>query len=508
VKAETENVMNRSSGILLHVTSLPSPYGIGDLGPEAYRFVDRLAEAGQAYWQLLPLGPTSAELGNTPYFSTSAMAGNPLVVSPEHLHAQGLIDQADLDSLRVPDRGTVDYQQVEKTRWPVLHKAYESFSNGAGDHHAFETFCIEQAAWLEDYALYELLRDRYGHDWSQWPTEYRDRDTRALRALAARESDACCRSKFFQYLFFTSWFELKDYCHAKGIGIIGDLPIYVGYDCTDVWSHPDVFRLGEDRRPVAVSGVPPDYFSETGQLWNTPVYDWARLKQRRYDWWVRRMEAVFGRFDMVRIDHFRGLVQYWEVPAGEKTAMNGAWKDVPVYDFFDTMKTRFPGFPVIAEDLGTITPDVREVMRHYDFPGMKVLLFAFGEDDPRHIYLPHMYESDSIVYSGTHDNNTVRGWFEEEASPEARARFMRYVGREVPVEQAGWEMIRLGMMSVSTLAVFPVQDLLDMGSEARMNDPARHTGNWQWRLMPGQMTGEMWTRLRDLTVTYGREKSR
>ncbi|MBD3316485.1 MAG: 4-alpha-glucanotransferase [Chitinivibrionales bacterium] len=498
--------MERSSGILLHVTSLPSPYGIGDLGPGAYQFIDSLAEAGQSYWQLLPLGPSSVEVGNTPYFSTSAMAGNPLLVSPERLLKWNLINQGDLDSLRVPESGSVDFERVEAARWPVLEKAYRSFMEGEGDHRAFETFCAEQSEWLDDYALYNLLRERFGRNWSQWPVEYRERNAGALEELANKEHEACCKSKFFQYLFFSSWFDLKKYCHGKGIYVIGDLPIYVGYDCADVWSRPDVFKLDDNRRPFAVSGVPPDYFSATGQLWNTPVYDWARLKECRYDWWVRRMEAVFARFDMVRIDHFRGLVQYWEVPAGEKTAMNGEWMDVPVYDFFDTMLERFPGFPVIAEDLGTITPDVRDVMKHYGFPGMKVLLFAFGDDDPRHIYLPHMYEQNTIVYTGTHDNNTVRGWFETEASEDARARLMRYLGKEVPVEDVGWEMIRLSMMSVSELAVLPVQDLLGLGDEARMNDPSKHMGNWKWRLMPEQLHEKVWGRLRDLTVIYGRER--
>jgi len=315
------------------------------------------------------------------------------------------------------------------------------------------------------------------------------------------------REKFLQYLFFRQWQSLKRYCNEKGIQIIGDIPIYVDYDSADVWTNPEIFKLDENKRPSAVAGVPPDYFSATGQLWGNPVYQWEILKEKKYDWWVHRMEHMLHLFDVVRIDHFRGLVAFWEVPAGEQTAIKGQWIKAPAEGLFNTLFRRLPSLPslpLIAEDLGVITPDVREVMRRFELPGMKVLLFAFGEDNPLHPYLPHTYERQAVVYTGTHDNNTIRGWLEREAKPEDKERLFRYLGQEVPARAIHWAFIRLAMMSIANLAVIPMQDILGLGAEARMNLPGTGDGNWEWQLVPEQLTSALAEKLRIITETYGR----
>jgi 4-alpha-glucanotransferase len=310
--------------------------------------------------------------------------------------------------------------------------------------------------------------------------------------------------KFGQYLFFAQWRALKNYCNERGIQVIGDIPIYVSYDSVDAWANPGIFKLDGDKRPVVVAGVPPDYFSAEGQLWGNPVYDWDALRRSGYAWWIERLRHTLTLYDVIRIDHFRGLVAYWEVPAYEKTAINGRWSQVPTDDFFNGLFKRFFNLPIIAEDLGIITPDVRETIKRLDFPGMKVLLFAFGEDNPMHIYLPHSYERNCVVYTGTHDNNTVRGWFDQEAGQEDRGRLFRYIGREVAADEVNWELMRLAMMSIANMAIAPMQDILGLGQEARMNRPSVAQGNWEWRLVPAQLTETVTRRLRSLTETGGR----
>jgi 4-alpha-glucanotransferase len=349
------------------------------------------------------------------------------------------------------------------------------------------------------------LRHRFGEKaWNTWPVDYKHRNTAALKKVHQDEQEQISRIKFYQYIFFEQWFTLKKYCTDNGISVIGDVPIYVSYDSMDVWSNPHIFKLDENREPYAVSGVPPDYFSATGQLWNTPVYNWDVLKETGYTWWIQRMRCTLERFDIVRIDHFRGLVQYWEVPAGEETAMNGAWIDVPVYEFFDTMEKAFSPFPIIAEDLGIITDDVREVMAHYSYPGMKVLQFAFGEDNPDNPYLPHNYERNCIVYTGTHDNNTTRGWLEEDASDEDKQRFYRYIGRETDVIESLWDYIRLAQSSVADVAIIPLQDILQLDGSARMNLPSRSFGNWQWRFTQDDFSRIPVQRIAEMSRRYGR----
>ncbi|RMF85142.1 MAG: 4-alpha-glucanotransferase [Nitrospinota bacterium] len=495
----------RGSGILLHITSLPSPHGIGDFGPWAYRFADFLAAAQQSFWQVLPLHPTSPAYGNSPYSSDSAFAGNPLFISLEKLQQEGWLEGVTVSPPPPFPAGRVDYQAVTAYKEQVLGLVYAAYRRNRRQEADFTRFCREQAFWLEDYALFRVLKAHFqGTVWSQWPPAIREREEEALQRFRQRFDEQIEQEKFFQYLFFTQWSALKDYCHRKGIQLIGDIPIYVNYDSADVWSHPELFKLDEHKQPRYVAGVPPDYFSASGQLWGNPVYDWEELKRTRYAWWVERIRHNLQLFDLVRLDHFRGFVAYWEVPAGESTAIRGQWIPVPSIDFFSTLFTRFPCLPLIAEDLGLITPEVREVMQRFHFPGMKVLLFAFGPDLPTNPYIPHNHIPHCVVYTGTHDNNTVQGWWQEEASPEDRARLSAYLGREVPASQVHWELVRLAMMSVASLVIFPLQDILGLGAEARMNRPATSTGNWEWRVRAEQLTPEISERLARMTRLYGR----
>ncbi len=494
----------RKSGILMHITSLPSPFGIGDLGPGAYRFADYLADSGQRLWQVLPLSPTDPIEGNSPYSSPSAFAGNPMLISPQRLINDEFLSEEDLNSVPAFPADRVDYPAVIAYKNRLLDIAFESFSR-MEDRREFEGFCFNNSHWLEDFVLFTALKDHFsGQVFSDWPLEIRDRHADGLASMRSRLARDLERQRFTQFLFFRQWHALKTYCNERGIVIIGDIPIYVSYDSADVWADSQIFKLEENKKPTHVAGVPPDYFSSTGQLWGSPVYNWEVCKKSGFKWWLRRMDHVLSLYDIVRIDHLRGLVAYWEVPAGNETAVHGAWIDAPARDFFDAMLKRFPDFPIIAEDLGHMTPEVREVMDHYGFPGMKVLLFAFGADEPDHPYLPHNYGRNFVVYTGTHDNNTARGWFENIASPEDRKRLNRYVGREVSAEGAHWELLRLAQASVAEAAITPMQDVLGLGQEARMNLPGILEGHWQWRLTAEQLKPEVSAALRNLTRTYGR----
>jgi 4-alpha-glucanotransferase len=495
----------RGSGILLHVTSLPSSYGVGDLGPEAYRFTDFLAQAKQSYWQVLPLNPTNPAYGNSPYSSISAFAGNTLLISPDLLIEEGLLPREDLDPIPPFPEGRCDFSEVIPYKEKLLERAYQRFNQYGKRRESFEAFCSENSSWLEDFALFVVLKKHFGEKvWNQWPRELRDRDLNSLGAIKKESHNQIEKEKFWQYLFFKQWHSLRNACQEKGVHLFGDLAIYVSLDSADVWANPGLFKLDAEKRPAFVSGVPPDYFSETGQLWGNPVYRWNVLKKSNFQWWIERIAHNLKLFDVVRIDHFLGLVAYWEIPAGEKTAINGRWVKAPAKDFLNTLNKNFPHLPIVAEDLGVITPDVREVMNHFGLPGMKVLQFAFREDNPMHPFLPHTYEKNFLVYTGTHDNNTVRGWFEEEASTEDKRRLFRYLGREVPVEEIHWELIRLAMMSVAQSVILPMQDVLGLGREARMNRPSIAHGNWEWRLRPVQITASVSERLLEITEIFGR----
>ncbi|MFH1144652.1 MAG: 4-alpha-glucanotransferase [Candidatus Eisenbacteria bacterium] len=494
----------RSSGILMHVSALPSDHGIGDLGPEALRFVDFLAAARQSLWQVLPLYPTEPAHGNSPYSSVSSFAGSPILISPDTLVQQGLLAPEEVSVLPPLPAARVDYPAAEARKRGLLEAAFRRFQTLPRDP-GFDRFCETHAAWLEPFVIFMALKRRFaGRVWSEWPIELRDRHPGALARARAELQEDLSRGRFVQYLFSQQWEALRAHCRRHGIQVIGDLPIYVNYDSAEVWSQPEIFQLGEDRRPRVVSGVPPDYFSATGQRWGNPLYDWQVLQRRGFDWWIQRMQRAFELYDWIRIDHFRGLVAYWEVPAHESTAVNGRWVDVPVEAFFDTLLKHFVTLPIVAEDLGLITPDVREVVQRYDVPGMKVLLFGFNEDQPAHPYLPHMYPRRCVVYTGTHDNNTARGWYEREARPEDRRRLASYLGREVSSESVPWELIRMAMASVADTSIAPLQDVLGLGDEARMNRPAQGEGNWEWRLQPGALAPGVTERLAQMTLTYGR----
>ncbi|MBN1282733.1 MAG: 4-alpha-glucanotransferase [Proteobacteria bacterium] len=496
---------NRSSGVLLHITSLPSIFGVGDLGPAAYGFVDFLERTGQRFWQVLPLNPTDPICANSPYSSASAFAGNACMVSPEMLVKEGLLSESDLAERPRFREGVSEYERAGEYKGSLLCRAYESFRAGGRRVYEFEKFCAEHASWLDDYALFIVIKRRMeGRAWSDWPAELRDREPACLAAAREELAVEVDRERFLQFLFQRQYSALKEYCGTKGVKVIGDIPIYVNYDSADVWSHPVFFKLDRDKRPAAVAGVPPDYFSKTGQLWGNPVYNWDMLEQTGFDWWVKRMSHNLKLFDVARIDHFRGLVAYWEVPASHQTAVGGRWVEVPTDEFFGMLKKRFHELPILAEDLGLITPDVKAAMNRLGFPGMKVLLFAFNEDNPEHPYLPHNYERNCVVYTGTHDNNTSRGWFAGEAQPEERKRFEAYAGRKVSEAAVSGEMIRLAMMSVADTVIIPMQDVLGLGAECRMNQPATVDGNWRWRLTAGQLTDETADYLARITKIYGR----
>lgn len=495
----------RSSGILLHITSLPSPYGIGDLGSYAYRFVDFLAKSKQSLWQLLPLTPTTPVLGNSPYNSFSAFAGNKILISPDLLVEEGFLSASELE--RRPHFSTekVDYLAATEFKEKILGTAYEGFKNRLEQDKGFQKFCHENSFWLDDYALFVALKDEFqGAVWSQWPKELRDRKTSVLKEWYQRLHEKINAEKFFQYLFFGQWRSLKDYCRKQGVKIIGDIPIYVSYDSSDVWANPAIFKLDEHKRPTHLAGVPPDYFSETGQLWGNPVYNWNVLAKSNFSWWLKRFEQNFNFFDLVRVDHFRGFVSYWEVPASEKNAVKGQWTDIPAEAFFQILRKHYSDVTIIAEDLGIITDEVRKIMRQFGFPGMKVLLFAFDGNPAENPYIPHNHIRECVIYTGTHDNNTVRGWFEREASAETKKKFFHYLGRSISVQEISWEFVRLAMMSVADTAILAMQDVLGLGEEARMNKPGTTQNNWQWRLLPDMLTPLLVSKLIDMTEIYAR----
>ncbi|MGQ0793590.1 MAG: 4-alpha-glucanotransferase [Deltaproteobacteria bacterium] len=493
----------RASGILLHITSVPSPYGVGDFGMGARRFVDFLAESKQTLWQILPLNVTSPVFGNSPYSSPSAFAGNPLLISPDLLIEAGFLSKADIHPIPGFPSDRADYEGAARYKLRLFQRAYENFEATAAPPD-FEQFCLENSFWLDDYALFAVLKRRFQTAWSEWDADIRDRAPDTIRELSGRYRAEIRMEKFLQYLFFSQWGALRSYCNNRGVKIVGDVPIYVGGDSADVWASPGIFNLDEAGRPVTVAGVPPDYFSKTGQRWGNPVYRWDALRGGGYEWWMRRMGHNFGLFDIVRLDHFRGFVGYWEIPAEEETAIAGRWREAPARDFFDALAARFGSPAIIAEDLGVITPDVVEIIEEFRFPTMKLLIFGFGGDFPRSPYLPHHYSKNCAVYTGTHDNNTVRGWWESESTPEERGRFCIYSRSRAAAESAHWEFIRLAMASVADYAIVPMQDILGLGGSSRMNLPATVRGNWEWRFLPHQITRSITERLRELVETYDR----
>lgn len=510
----------RASGILLHPTSLPSRFGIGDLGVEAYRFVDFLVDSGQQFWQVLPLGPTG--YGDSPYTCFSAMAGNPLLISLEALRDNGFLTDEDLDSLPEFPTEAVDFGHVIQTKlpfqlngassteMPLLRKACENFKIYASplQRKEFEGFCQATVYWLEDYALFMALKDANGGvSWINWDSAIAKRQPEVITEWRQRLAAEIFYHKFLQFEFFRQWSELKNYANLRGIEIIGDMPIYVAHDSAEVWAHREYFYLDEETgEPALMAGVPPDYFSENGQLWGNPIYNWERLEQEGFHWWNQRFQTMLAYVDWIRIDHFRGFEAYWEVQQGEKTAVNGRWVKGPGEKLFNLLNQNLGKLPIIAEDLGVITPEVEALRDQFGFPGMKILHFAFGSD-PGNPYLPFNYPRNSIVYTATHDNDTTVGWFTELSNDEnkeyERQAFLRYLGC-TSSEGIHWDLIRLALSSVADLAIIPLQDVLGLGSEARMNTPGKASGNWSWRYYSDALTDEIRDRLKTMTETYGR----
>jgi 4-alpha-glucanotransferase len=495
----------RSSGILLHPTSLPGGHGIGDLGGEAYRFVDVLVAAKQTAWQVLPLGPTG--YGDSPYQCFSSFAGNPLLISPDQLIADGLLAVDDLAGAPTASADRVEYGPVIASKRALLAKAARRFKSGANRalEADFEAFQREQAPWLDDFALFVALKDAHGGAiWTAWGQGIATRNSGALERWKGRLADAISDQKIIQFLFFHQWQALKRYANERGVRLIGDMPIFVAHDSADVWSRADLFFLDRRGEPTVVAGVPPDAFSATGQLWGNPLYRWDAMAEQGYAWWIERLRSTLWLVDVVRIDHFIGFTRCWEVPAGETTAKNGRWVPGPGAGIMLAFQKALGPLPVIAEDLGFVTPEVEALRDRFQLPGMKVLQFAF-DGDASSPYLPHNYSPNCVVYTGTHDNDTTVGWFAS-APPSQRSLAQRYLARSG--EDIAHDFIRLAMSSVADTAIVPLQDVLALGTEARMNIPGHSAGNWAWRFRRDMLLGWHVDRLREMVELYGRAPHR
>jgi 4-alpha-glucanotransferase len=490
----------RLTGILLHPTSLPSRGGIGDFGPAAYEFLDFLAAARQGLWQVLPLGPPAN--GSSPYSSTSAFAGNPLLISLERLADRGWIDHSDLRAL--PETvGPIDYDEVRAHKLPLLEKAAAKFLDSAPPtaRSRFAQFCTENTWWLEDFVLYDALRDRYRSNWKNWPAELARHQPKALEAARSQLASEIAAREVIQFFFWEQWHALRQYCAQRSIRVVGDIAIFVDYDSADVWAQRELWRLRDDLEPEVVSGVPPDAFSATGQRWGNPLYNWDAMRAQGYKWWVQRLRWATQTCDLIRLDHFRGFAQFWEIPASEDTAMNGHWVDGPRDDLFNKLKQELGGLPFFAEDLGFITPDVHALRENHHIPGMAVLQFGFG-DPGAHVYLPHRLTPDRVVYTGTHDNDTTLGWWNSSTNEYEKRSALAYLG--CPEDGINWAMIRAAQDSPASLSVVPLQDVLGLGSEARLNTPSTHSGNYHWRYQPGSLKPELAQKLAALAEVSDR----
>ena len=495
--------LTRTSGILLHPTSLPSPYGIGDLGKAAYDFIDFLEKAGQHLWQILPLTPTG--YGNSPYSSFSAFAGQPLLISPEHLEKMGLLEEWELDTAPENNEDLVEYDKVSKWKTQIFKLAFSRFEMKEDKElkKQYRQFVKENTYWLNDYAIYMACRDMQGQkEWFKWDEKYLKSTQKVKAELKKTLKEEIKYYCFVQFLFYKQWAELKAYANKKGIKIIGDMPLFVSLDSADVWANPKLFQLDSKGYPTKVAGVPPDYFSETGQLWGNPLYNWEVHEKNQFQWWVARVRHQLALSDYLRIDHFRGLESYWAVPAEEETAINGTWVKAPGKALFETIEQELgKGLPIIAEDLGTITPEVIELRDHFGFPGMKILQFAF-ESEEESSFLPHQFTTTNCVcYTGTHDNNTTRGWYDS-ASEYSRDKVRRYMNTDA--NSIHWDFLRTCLGTIADYAIIPMQDILGLGEEGRMNVPGVAENNWAWRYRKEDISEGLAEGLKETTQLYGR----
>ncbi|MFZ3017632.1 MAG: 4-alpha-glucanotransferase [Gallionella sp.] len=499
-KNDTPMLNKRASGILLHPTSLPGRFGSGDLGADAYRFVDWLASAGQTYWQVLPLGEIGP--GNSPYMSRSAFAGNLLLIDLAELADHGWLEQGDLEPLPEFHDGLIDFGLTQPFRMDRLRRAANNFfSNNKEMWHEYNSFCEEENNWLRDYALFMAIAEHQeGREWDCWPEALVRRNEQALRSFETKYAAEVGFWKFCQWCFARQWFRLKEYANSRGIRIIGDAPIFVAYQSADVWAHQELFKLDEGGRPTVVAGVPPDYFSETGQLWGNPVYRWETHESTGFAWWIARMRHAFRLADLVRVDHFRGFAAYWEIPADAPNAIGGQWVAAPGEPLFHALKHSFPQLPIIAEDLGIITPDVAALRDKFELPGMRVLQFAFGDNDANP-FLPHNYAPNTVAYTGTHDNDTTLGWWST-LSERERTFALQYLSSDGLAIH--WDMIRALSASVANTVIFPMQDILGLTCEHRMNFPGKPSGNWEWRFAWDQIKLDQTKELARISVECSR----
>ncbi|MHC4293254.1 MAG: 4-alpha-glucanotransferase [Planctomycetota bacterium] len=494
----------KASGLLLHITSLPSNYGIGDLGPEAYKFADFLSKAKQSLWQVLPLNPPSSKSGNSPYNCDSAFAGNSLLISPELLFRQGLLTKKEISAKVISKTSSVNFKLACRHKQKLFEIAYRRFKT-ISDQDKFNRYCLDNDYWLSDYALFSAFCKQFkGKVWCHWPKKIRDRDSTAIEIKKSELAELIEYEKFLQYLFFKQWNELKEYCNNLNIEIIGDVPIYIAFDSADVWSHPEYFKLTKSKKQKFISGVPPDLFSSQGQLWNNPVYNWITLKKDSFEWWLKRIRHNLDMCDIVRIDHFRGFVAFWQLHAGVKNAVNGKWIKGPGDAFFKALFKHVDPNKIIAEDLGYITSSVRKYIKNYALTGMRVLQFGFENDFLNSPHFTENHINNCIAYTGTHDNNTIKGWFEKEIKEQMKERLFDYFGRKVPLNKMHEKLIEILMNSAADRVVIPVQDILGLGSLARMNHPGKIRGNWRWRLKSGQLNSEHASKLSSLTCKYNR----
>jgi 4-alpha-glucanotransferase len=503
---EKEIIAGRKAGILLHISSLPGGYYIGDMGPEAYKFVDFLVLSGQTYWQILPINQVIKNKAYSPYSPVSAFAGNTLLISPELIKDLGLIEKLPVKK-RFFNNSQVDFERAELLKGQILDKAFKNFTEGKHTelYKEFDQFCLEEKYWLNTYSLFITFKSLNNYNpWNLWETKYKNRDEDAIKWAQENYAEQIESIKFSQFLFLKQWKSLKEYCNRNGIKIFGDIPIYIGFDSADVWSHPEYFKLNRQKGPLGIAGVPPDYFNDTGQLWEMPVYNWDVNKRAKYDWWIERVRKNIQLFDLLRIDHFRGFSDFWEVPATEKTAINGKWVKGPGKDFFDALKNEFHELPFVAEDLGEIDQPVYDLRDRYHFPGMSVLMFTFGDDTSYSVHSPHNFRPNTVAYTGTHDNNTVKGWYKNEIGKKQKMRINLYAGRKISSSGISRELIRLAYQSVAKLVIVPMQDILGLGIKARMNIPSVEKGNWGWRLTKKQLRKKNIKTLRKWAEIYGR----